>query len=82
MSDQYFDVYRAAAVEIPNTKEQAGRRGFTPDEIDRMDIAMVAIMLGADKNGAGDVGGQDARAQMREMARRRAKGEAVNWNDL
>lgn len=48
-----------------------------------MDLAQIAVLLGVDANGNVMNGeADDPRAKMQELARRRAKGEQVNWTDL
>jgi hypothetical protein len=63
--DEFLPIYRALA---PT---------YAPDQIDRMDIAAVAVLLG--------IGTDPMRAEMAELAelaRRRAAGEDVNWDDV
>lgn len=67
--DEFNAVYRVLA---PNPK--SWWRGYTPDEIDRMDISTVAVLMGVTV----DPGAED-RAELERIAQARARGEDVGW---
>lgn len=67
--DEFNAIYRALA---PHPK--SWWRGYTPAEIDAMDLSTVAVLMGVDV----DPGAED-RAELEDIARRRAAGEDVSW---
>ena len=66
--DEFLGIYRALS----------RARGWSQAEVDRMDIAVVAMELGL----GGDKAERDDLAQLRELKRRRDAGEDVGWEDV
>jgi len=69
--DEFLPIYQQLA------RPTKDRRGFSPDEVDAMDLSVVAMLLG---HGADPM--RDQLAEMADLARRRAAGEDVNWDDV
>lgn len=70
--DEFTPIYKALAIPTKH------RRGFSPGEVDDMDITVCAVLLGV---GAGLSQEAADRAELADLVRRRQAGEDVTWGE-